>query len=92
MRRFRKPTVRDAGEKRSKRAAAFLPYGVIVAALLEGKEVSFDEIKRQTAHQAAKKLTEMVGKHVVARRTGKHGYAFVVTEGDGRSYLMPKVV
>jgi len=59
-----------------------IPYKSVASALKRGNDVSFSNLRRQTAHAAAKKLTGLVGEKVVAVPTVAEdeswmGYGFI---------------
>jgi hypothetical protein len=43
-----------------------IPYHSVAKALQEGNDIFYANLKRQTAHQAAKKLSKMTGAKIVA--------------------------
>jgi len=43
------------------RYRTYIPYKTVAQALKKGNDVRFSVLKRQTAHQAAKKLSKLVG-------------------------------
>jgi len=64
------------------RYKTFIPYQSVAASLKQGNDIMFSNLRRQTAHAAAKKLTKLVGEKVKAVPTvtedGKEtGYGFI---------------
>jgi hypothetical protein len=64
------------------RYRTYLPYKTVAGALKEGNDVFFTDLKRQTAHKAAKKLSMMVRETVIAvpaasEKNGSVGYGFI---------------
>ena len=64
------------------RYTTYIPYNSVAKALKEGNDVFYANLRRQTAHQAAKKLTKLTGTKIVAvpaesEDGGKVGYGFI---------------
>lgn len=80
-------------KKKLVRSYRIIPYGELVEILRKGDEAFFEDsreqpLKRQTVWKAARRLSEMVGKKVVAERAllrvqngeSLEGYAFSLAE------------
>ena len=80
MTKTRKPRIFKRGELKVK-YRQYIPYEEVANALKSGHDVFFSNLKRQTAYKAAKKLSRMVGKEVIAvpcEADGEKGYAFTL--------------